>query len=60
MFGLALDLGCGEENVDELAEIIDREVPDLRVGKYKNFIHIDVGYYIYPRATRAWRKGARW
>jgi hypothetical protein len=57
MFGLALDLGG---DARELFEIANRECPDLRIGSYDNFIHIDVGYLIHPRLTPKWRRGARW
>jgi len=63
-FGLALDLDCKDAlDVDVLYKIIEEVNPNLRIGRYKKnatFIHIDVGYLIYPRASEAWRKGARW
>ena len=63
-FGLALDLECKDANeVDALAKVIRRVAPFVRMGKYKkagSFIHIDVGYYIYPRIDKKWREGARW
>lgn len=31
-----------------------------RVEKPQSFIHIDVGYLIFPRVDPRWRKGARW
>lgn len=57
LFGLALDLGV---DGPALAEVAKRECPDLRIGSYDNFIHIDVGYLIHPRITPKWRRGARW
>lgn len=64
LFGLALDLDCEDvEAVDALAKVIRRIAPMVRMGKYKEigtFIHIDVGYYIYPRIDKKWREGARW
>jgi hypothetical protein len=59
LWGLALDLKTGQDT-DHVYRIIDRELPDLRVGKYSNFLHMDVGYLIHPRATEAWEKGKRW
>ena len=64
MFGLALDLGCDDINeVYELDELIEELAPDLRRCRYTDsgsFIHIDVAYFIYPRATAKWREGVRW
>lgn len=63
LFGLALDLDCKPEEVGSLARLVKKTVPTLRVGVYKesaSFIHIDVGYYIYPRIDPKWREGARW
>ena len=64
MFGLALDLDC--DNVDDVFEMdamIQDICPDLRRGRYTDlgtFIHIDTGYFIYPKATDSWKEGARW
>ena len=63
-FGLALDLDL--DNIDEVYELdalIEDVAPDLRRGRYTDlgsFIHIDVAYFIYPRATAKWREGVRW
>lgn len=63
-FGLALDLDCKDvKEVSKLALLIKQIAPQLRVGIYKkagSFIHIDVGYYIYPRLKEEWHEGARW
>lgn len=58
IFGLALDIATDEP--DELFSLIDNLYPDLRIGQYNTFIHIDNGYDIVPRMKSAWRKGARW
>ena len=61
--GLALDLDC--KNVGEvgrLATLIDNIASELRMGVYKDsgtFIHVDMGYSIFPRLAD-WHKGARW
>ena len=60
MFGLALDCLFDEDEVIEADDMIEDMFPDLRRGRYSNFIHIDCGYFIYPRATDNWREGARW
>lgn len=64
LFGLALDLDCKDvQEVSKMALLINQIVPDLRMGIYKQsgtFLHIDVGYYIYPRISEKWREGARW
>ena len=57
LFGLALDLS-GES--DKLYRLINKNYPDLRVGKYEWGCHIDVGYLISPIAKESWRSGARW
>lgn len=56
-FGLALDM---KGKAKELAEIVEQEFPELRMGIYPKHIHIDVGYLIFPRATEDWHEGARW
>lgn len=64
LFGLALDLDC--KDVDEtvkMSNLIMQIAPNLRMGVYTkkgSFLHIDVGYYIFPRIDERWRKGARW
>jgi hypothetical protein len=64
MFGLALD--CDLENVTETEELfvlLDRDFPNLRIGKYTDtgsFIHLDIGWVISPRASEDWLMGARW
>lgn len=64
MFGLALDMDC--DNIDEvyeLADVIEDLCPDLRRGQYTgsgSFIHLDVAYYVYPKASLAWTEGKRW
>ena len=59
-FGLALDLDVESEQVETLHNIIEEVAPDLRVGKYPGFIHIDAGYFVYPKASHSWQKGYRW
>ena len=64
LFGLALDLDCkDEEEVSKMALLIKQIAPNLRKGIYKEagtFIHIDVGYYIYPKISRNWSGGVTW
>ena len=64
LFGLALDMDFADDDETERAhEQIIRDFPGLRVGKYidtGDFIHIDMGYEIHPRASHFWQKGARW
>ena len=64
LFGCALDPDFdSEDEVLEFDEFIENEFPDLRRGTYTNlgtFIHIDVAYYIYPKASTAWEEGYRW
>ena len=59
-FGLALDVGVESHEIDRLYSIVLNETPDLRVGRGSNFLHLDVGYLIYPRASEAWKRGHRW
>ena len=61
LFGLALDLDCAnEKGVEKMMKIIEFACPELRVGKYSNFVHIDAGYYISPRIKESWMEGIRW
>lgn len=64
LFGLALDLDFKDkQEVSKAVLLINQIAPKLRMGIYKEkgtFIHIDTGYYIYPRIDEKWRKGARW
>jgi len=59
-WGLALDVAVQPHEIDELYRIVLEDIPDLRIGKGSNFIHMDVGYLIYPRASEAWKRGQRW
>jgi len=63
-FGLALDLDFkNAKEVDDAYKLINDIYPELRMGIHKtdgSFIHIDIGYFISPRATADWREGARW
>jgi len=59
VFGLALDLQTGTAT-ELVYQIIQREVPDLRVGKYNWGLHMDMAYLINPRASESWEKGVRW
>jgi uncharacterized protein YcbK (DUF882 family) len=59
LFGMALDLKTGQDT-DHVFTIVTNELPDLRVGKYVDFLHIDMAYLIDPRASELWTKGKRW
>jgi hypothetical protein len=58
MFGLALDLEFDEPQ--KAAAVIERVKPEMRRGLYPWGCHIDCGWLIYPAASPAWVKGARW
>ena len=58
IFGIAFDLKCDE--VEELFNHIVGMYPELRIGKYSTFIHIDQAFKIYPRGSIHWVEGARW
>lgn len=65
LFGLALD--CDFEfagTVLDFAKKVEEVAPHLRMGTYttggKSFVHLDGAYLIHPRASLAWRRGARW
>ena len=64
MSGLALDLDC--KNVGEvgrLATLIDSMAHELRMGVYKDvgtFVHVDMGWSIFPRLSEKWHRSARW
>lgn len=64
LFGLALDIDVETKaEGDRLYQIIERDRPDVRMGRYltkPGLVHIDVGYLITPRATNAWQRGVRW
>jgi uncharacterized protein YcbK (DUF882 family) len=64
LFGLALDLECKDDDeVEAMKKVISQVAPDLRRGVYtgdETFIHIDCGYYIFPRIYTKWRRKARW
>lgn len=64
LFGLALDINVEtKEEGDRLYQIIERDRPDVRMGRYLSkpgLVHIDVGYLITPRATPVWQRGVRW
>jgi len=64
LFGLALDLDCKDGiEVTELFNVIEKINTELRVGIYQNgksFIHIDTGYWIFPRPLAEYHKGAKW
>ena len=62
-FGLALDLDFHDKQDTEKAfTMITDLYKELRIGKYLNdhFIHCDVGYLIFPKASPDWAEGARW
>ncbi len=63
-WGLALDLDADSmQEVLRLRDIIVDTDKDLRIGTYMirgTFIHIDMGYLIYPRVTLNWEKGVTW
>jgi hypothetical protein len=51
------------QEVEELYRLIDMDFNHLRIGKYTEsgtFIHIDIGYEIFPRASHAWSRAMRW
>lgn len=67
LFGLAADLGM--TSVQEVTDfvILAREVaPDLRKGwrQYlsdgQTFVHLDAGFYIWPRPSVNFREGIEW
>ena len=59
MWGLALDLDCKDDDeVEELFNHIVGMYPELRIGKYSTFIHIDQAFKIYPRGSILWVEGA--
>lgn len=64
MFGLALDINLGKkEDADRFYGLVERDRPDLRMGRYVSqpgLVHIDVGYLITPRATINWQRGVRY
>ncbi len=61
LFGLALDLDCKDaDEVQMLKNTIVLIHPELRIGEYAGFLHIDSAYLIYPRATESWKEGVRW
>ena len=61
MFGVALDCKTGSQAESErFAAIVEEKCPELRMGVYKTWCHIDNAYRIFPRASTHWRKGARW
>lgn len=63
-FGLALDMDAKTpEEVEWLAECVEKTHDELRMGKYLTsgtFVHVDAGYYIWPRASERWKSGIRW
>ena len=59
-WGLALDVAVKPHEIDEFYSMVLEDIPDLRIGKGSNFLHMDVGYLIYPRASEAWTRGQRW
>jgi uncharacterized protein YcbK (DUF882 family) len=65
-FGLALDISFDTkthrtttEEVKSLVEAVNSLVPNLRMGTYPTFIHIDTAYLIVPRMSAAWQHGVR-
>ena len=61
-FGGALDCAVGINEVDKFAGIIEDMFEELRMGKYyaDGFVHLDIGFLIYPRMSEAWVEGMRW
>lgn len=60
-FGLALDLDAGDEDgVERMVEIVDLVCPEVRLGTYRDFVHIDYGFLINPRLKESWVEGQRW
>jgi len=64
MFGAALD--CDFPDVAEVEaafKLLVDMFPLLRIGKYTqtgSFLHIDTGYFIFPRLSEDWIHGKRW
>ena len=63
-WGLALDMDLpNTQEVEELYRLLNTDFPHLRIGKYVNtgsFIHIDIAYEVFPRASHHWVRAARW
>ena len=64
MAGLALDIQLeNKTQADQLHGIVERDRPDVRIGRYiskPGLVHIDVAYLARPRLTDAWARGVRW
>jgi uncharacterized protein YcbK (DUF882 family) len=61
LFGLALDIGFDSPaDAQEFAQDIEALQKGLRMGTYPTWVHIDVGFLIYPKAFSEWTQGARW
>lgn len=64
LWGLALDIAHPNDwEADQFYNMVERERPDLRIGRYVDkptLVHIDVAYLIVPRGTKAWMRGVRW
>jgi hypothetical protein len=57
-----LNFATAEESQNFYA-LVNKDAGYLRIGRYKDkprLIHIDVGYLIFPKASTAWVRGARW
>jgi hypothetical protein len=67
VFGLALDLGLADHELDQLDPLVNLVIerrPELRIGTNRRpgfiHVHIDVGYLITPRYSLVLVPGARW
>lgn len=61
VFGLALDLGFDTPgDAQEFAQDVEDLQKGLRMGVYPTWVHIDVGFLIYPKAFTEWTQGVRW
>ncbi len=61
-FGLALDCSVGVDNVEAFAKLVDDTFPEMRMGIYptQGFVHLDLGFYVYPRYSKDLVESARW
>lgn len=61
-FGLALDCTVGMDEVERFAALVDDMFPEMRMGIYptQGFVHLDMGFYVYPRYSKDLMEGVRW
>ena len=61
LFGCALDCMTGSwAESERFMTIVEDMFPDLRMGIYDTWCHIDNAYRIFPKASEFWRPGVRW